>query len=101
LRKTWGENLIGNAGISLVMSMISCAVAAIAFGGMMLFQRGYQVLGVGLICASLTALLIVILLAATLSGIYAAAVYYYAVVGKPPVDFDGDLISSAFTRKNA
>ena len=33
--------------------------------------------------------------------IYAAAVYYYAVVGKPPVDFDGDLIRGAFTRKDA
>jgi hypothetical protein len=102
LRKTWGENLIGNAGISLVMSMISGAVGIVGFGGgMLLFQHGHPVLGVALFSAAVTTLLLVILFAATLSAIYAAAVYYFAVLGKPPVDFDGDLIRGAFTRKGA
>jgi hypothetical protein len=102
LRKTWGENLIGNAGISLVMSTISAAAILIGFGGGdVLFRRGYPVLGVALFSASLTTLLLVVLFATALSAIYAAAVYYYAILGEPPVDFDGDLIRSAFTRKDA
>jgi hypothetical protein len=100
LRKTWGENLIGNAGISLVMSMISGAIAVIGFGGgMVLFRHGYEVLGVALISAAATAFVLVVLVAAALSGIYSAAVYWYATSGRPPVDFDGDLIPAAFTRK--
>jgi hypothetical protein len=102
LRKTWGENLIGNAGISLVMSMISGAIAFVGFGGgFVLFQRGYEVLGVALISAAATAFLLVVLVGAALAAIYSAAVYWYAASGKPPVDFDGDLISAAFTRKSA
>jgi hypothetical protein len=100
LRKTWGENLIGNAGISLVMSMISAAIAVIGFGGgMLLFKHGYEVFGVALISAAATAFILVVLVAAALSGIYSAAVYWYATSGRPPVDFDGDLIADAFTCK--
>jgi hypothetical protein len=102
LRKTWGENLIGNAGISLVMSMISGSIAFIGFGGgFVLFKRGYEVLGVALISAAGTAFLLVVLVGAALAAIYSAAVYWYAASGKPPVDFDGDLISAAFAHKSA
>ena len=102
LRKTWGENLIGNAGISLVMSILSGAIAVVGFGGgVLLIGRGYQVLGAALVSAAITALLLLVLVAAALSAIYAAAVYYYAVTGKSPADFDGDLIGGAFTRKGA
>lgn len=102
LRKTWGENLIGNAGISLVMSTISGAIGAIGFGGgMLLFRHGYEILGVALIAAAATAFVLVVLVAAALSGIYSAAVYWYATNGTPPVDFGGDLITDAFTRKNS
>jgi hypothetical protein len=102
LRKTWGENLIGNAGITLVMSTISGAIAVIGYGGgMLLFKRGYDVLGVALISAAATAFVLVVLVTAALAAIYAAAVYWYAVSGKSPVDFDDDLIERAFTRKDA
>ena len=102
LRKTWGENLIGNAGISLVMSAISAATAFVGLGGgVLLFQQGYPVLGSAMLAAAVTTLLLVILIAATLSGIYAAAVYVYAVDGQPPAGFDNDMVRGAFTRKGA
>ncbi len=102
LRKTWGENLIGNAGISLVMSLISGGIGVVGFGGsILLFKHSRPVLGAALLSASATTLLLVVLVAAALSAIYAAAVYYYAAIGTPPVDFDGDLIRGAFTRKGA
>jgi Family of unknown function (DUF6159) len=99
LRKTWGENLIGNAGISLVMSMISVTVGLIGVGGVLLFQLGRPLLGAALLSASIIMLLLIILVAAALSAIYAAAVYHYVVAGTPPADFDGDLIRGAFARK--
>ncbi len=100
LRKTWGENLIGNVGISLVTSMVSGAVGLIGVvGSVLLFELGRPVLGAVLLLASITTLLLIVLVAAALSAIYAAAVYHYAVVGTPPADFDGDLIRDAFTRK--
>jgi hypothetical protein len=100
LRKTWGENLIGNAGISLAMSMISGAVSLIGIGGsMLLFQLGSPILAAALLTASIASLLLTVLVAAALSGIYAAAVYHYAVMGTPPAHFDGDLIRDTFTRK--
>jgi hypothetical protein len=100
LRKTWGENLIGNVGISPVTSMISAAVGLIGVGGsMLLFLLGHPVLGVALLSCSAATLLLIVLMAAALSAIYAAAVYHYAVVGTPPTSFDGDLVRDAFTRK--
>jgi hypothetical protein len=100
LRKTWGENLIGNAGISLVTSLISGGVGLIGVGGgMLLFLAGHPVLGAEFLFASTTTLLLIVLVAATLSAIYAAAVYHYAVMGTPPTHFDGDLIRGAFMRK--
>lgn len=102
LRKTWGENLIGNAGISLVMSTITAVVGVVGIGGgMLMFVRGWPVLGVAAVSAAVTAILLVIVVAAALSEIYAAAVYYYAVSGAPPVEFDSDLLRDAFTRKGA
>jgi Family of unknown function (DUF6159) len=100
LRKTWGENLIGNAGITVVMSSISGITAVVGFGGgMALVRLGHPVLGVAMFSAAITALLLVVLVAAALSGIYSAAVYYYAVVGQPPAGFDADMVRDAFTRK--
>jgi hypothetical protein len=102
LRKTWGENLIGNAGITVVISAISGLTGAVGIGGgMLLFQYGAPVLGVALISAAVTAVLLVVLVGAALSGIYSAAVYYYAVNGQPPQGFDADLVRGAFTRKGA
>ena len=99
LRKTWGENLIGNVGISLVTSMVSGAVGLIGVGGSVLLFQLNPVLGAVLLLASITTLLLIVLVAAALSAIYAAAVYHYAVVGTPPSSFNGDLIRDAFTRK--
>jgi hypothetical protein len=102
LRKTWGENLIGNAGITVVMSAISGVASVVGFGGgTLLFKSGYPVLGVAMFSAAVTTVLLVVLVAAALSGIYSAAVYYYAVVGQPPEGFDADLVRDAFTRKGA
>lgn len=101
LRQTWGENLIGSAGISLVMSLVAAAIMVVGgFGGVVCVGRGDVALGVSLLAFSGVLLLAVLLVGAALSAVYQAAVYYYAVAGEPPRGFDRDLLRGAFGRKN-
>jgi hypothetical protein len=100
LKKTWGENLIGSAGMSIVFSAI-IAVAAVVFigGGMMALQAGYETSAVVAFIVGGAIILGAILLAAALGAVYQAAVYDYAVAGRPPRGFDDDLINGAFRAK--
>lgn len=102
LKKTWGENIIGSAGISLVMSIIAFAIIVPgAGGGALLWQAGNQALAIPLLSGTFVLAVIVALVGATLSAIYAAAVYEYAVNGGPPEGFSRDLIRDAFAAKPA
>jgi hypothetical protein len=100
LRRSWGENLIGSAGISLVMAAVMAAIMIVGVGGGILsLHRGDAAAGVALLVVSVPLLLAAMLVGAALSAVYQAAVYYYAVGGEPPRGFDRDLLRSAFGRK--
>jgi len=102
LGKTWGENLIGNAGISLILGIIAAVVAFAGLGGAtMLIENGNETIGLPLFAAAFMAFVAVMVFSAALSAVYAASVYYYAVVGEPPAGFDRDLIRGAFARTGA
>lgn len=102
LRKTWGENLIGTAGISLVLSVAGVIVVVAGVGGgIVLNDAGFAALAPMLIGAAVAIFLFVMIVGSALSGIYAAAVYYYAVVGEPPFGFEPGLIEGAFAKKKA
>ena len=102
LGKTWGENLIGNAGISLILGIIAAVVAFAGLGGAtMLIENGNETIGLPLFAAAFVAFIAVMVFSAALSAVYAASVYYYAVVGEPPAGFDRDLIRGAFARTGA
>jgi hypothetical protein len=100
LSETWGENIVGNAGIAAVTGLISVVfilgLASGAYSAANGNQLGYAVAGF-----SAVALIAIFLVSATLSGIYAAAVYYFALTGDPPRGFDAGLIKGAFTQKEA
>lgn len=101
LGKTWGENIIGNVGISLVFSILS-GIAAFAVGGaVLLVQGGNMVAGMPLLVGAVFVLLGIVVFSTALSAVYSAAVYYYAVTGRTPGGFDGDLVRRAFTEKPA
>lgn len=100
LRQSWGENVIGNAGISLVFSAIGTVVILVFLaGGWTVYNGPFQTLGLCMMAVGVMLMLALMLLGAALSAVYAAAVYYYAVVGEPPEGFDRDLIHDAFTPK--
>ena len=100
LRKTWGENVIGNVGISLAMSVIGAAIMIFGFlSGLAASQHGYPELVVPILVGTAFLLLASALIGAALRGIYVAAVYYYAVAGDPPWGFERDALQGAFRKK--
>jgi hypothetical protein len=101
LRKTWGENVIGNVGISLAMSAIGLAIVIFGFlSGLAASQHGYPEFVIPILVGTAFLLLASALVSAALRGIYVAAVYYYAVAGEPPWGFGRDTLQGAFRKKS-
>ena len=100
LKKTWGENIVGSAGISLVMGFAGF-VAGLAFIAGVKLMPDHQAIALALMTAGGLAFVGILAYGAALSAVYSAAVYYYAVVGEPPVDFDRELIRDAFAPKGS
>ena len=98
LKKTWGENIVGSAGISLVMGFATFGAGLVLFAGVQLLPAS-QTAALALMTAGALAIIAVMVFGAALSGVYSAAVYYYAVTGEPPVDFDRDMVRGAFAPK--
>jgi hypothetical protein len=100
LQRTWGENLIGNGGIGLVIGLIN--VGVILLGVALAMGLASQGLALLALLAAVIAGVIVLGLAlvqSALSGIYSAALYRYATQGHAPAGFDGPLLQDAFRRK--
>lgn len=101
LKKTWGEQIIGNFSISMVFGLLSLLVVlvlGIPVLGLALATKSVViiVLGVALIVLAVIA---VSLVGSALSGIYTAAVYRYAVEGQVSSQFSPELIQGAFKAK--
>lgn len=100
LGETWGETLIGNSGISVVTSFFGAVIVLFGFGSAYLvLENGNMAIGLSLIVVALLAMLALVLVSSALSGVYAGAVYYFALTGDAPRGFDAGLIRGSFTRK--
>ena len=98
--KTWGENVIGNAGVGFVFGFIITMVVIVGVAltvvlGSNLGATAAAVMG-GL---TLLAVLLLALVQAALAGIYSAALYRYAELGNAGGAFDGAAMASAFRGK--
>lgn len=102
LKRTWGEQIVGNFSIGLVFGLIS--VAAFFAVGIPVFLLTVAT-GSALVIALGVAVIILVLaaislLGSTLNGIYVAAVYRYAVSGEvSPQYFQPELVQGAFRLK--
>jgi hypothetical protein len=100
LKRTWGENLIGNAGIGLAFGLVSMLVVLIGMALVFLAISTHSTIAVfvvGSVCV-LTMLVLAVVQSA-LHGIYAAALYRYAEEGEAGAGFDKALVADAFKIK--
>ncbi|MDZ4765466.1 MAG: DUF6159 family protein [Chloroflexota bacterium] len=98
LKKTWGEQIVGNFSIGGVFGLLTLGVALL--GGLLIGVTADAAPGLAILFSILLVLALVAigLLSSALSGIYTAALYRYATDGS--VDFfDESLIQGAFKRK--
>jgi hypothetical protein len=101
LKKTWGENIIGNAGLGFAFFLIYLAIftvgAALAYFALTLTKSGTLALvvaGIGVI-----AVVCLALFHTALQGVYSAALYRYASTGEGGAYFDDSLLNEAFRHK--
>jgi hypothetical protein len=93
IKKTWGETIIGNIGVSSVIGILSLVpipiFIAVCFTG-----SAWIILGtLSLVVLYWLALAVI---GSCLSGIYTTAVYHYARTGSVPNVFTADQIQLAF-----
>lgn len=100
LKRSWGENLIGNGGIGVVFGLLmvlAVLLSVVLIGGAVAMQSV-----VAIVVAAVVVVLGFVLLGlvqSSLQGIYAAALYRYAEAGEASVGFDQALLQQAFAPK--
>jgi len=99
LRGTWGENLIGNGAISIVVgAVIATVIGIVQVASVMLATAGHPEFSIALYVVAALVIIPVAVIGAALTGIYSAALYSYAVAGDPPAGFES-LMKTAFKPK--
>jgi hypothetical protein len=100
LKRTWGENVIGQAGIGLAFGLIQFLIILCGMV-LILAAAGTQsgpIVGVA-IAIVIGAVVVASLVQAALSGIYAAALYRYATDSGATQGFDRAALQGAFQPK--
>lgn len=96
-KRTWGENVIGNAGVGLVgfvgilVGLLVCAPLVVL--GM---SSDLVALTVGAIALFVVWAILVSVFSAALSGVFQTALYRFAVLGEEPAGFTHEQIAGAF-----
>lgn len=100
LRKTWGEQLVGNVGISLVFGLLTLAV--VLLGVLLIVALGSvaPALAIIAIVALILAVAAIALVGAAVSGIFTASVYRYATKGDAGSMFSSETLAESFRPKN-
>jgi hypothetical protein len=102
LKRTWGENVAGQVGLSAAFGLLYFGLAA-GTAMLMLFlvtTAAAPALFVLFAVAVVLAFLGCMLVHATLSGIYSAVLYRYAVGGSDAPGFDRGILAAAFQQKS-
>jgi len=95
LKKTWGEQLIGNFSFGLVFFLLAIpAFLVIALG---VFMKSMVALVVCIVLAAVY-LIVLSLIQSALYTIFQTALYCYARSGQAPVNFSQDLLVGAMNR---
>lgn len=96
-KRTWGENVIGNAGVGLVgfvgilVGLVVCA-PLVAVG----VSSDLVALTIAAVVLFVVWAILVSVFSAALSGVFQTALYRFAVLGEEPAGFTHDQIAGAF-----
>jgi hypothetical protein len=101
LRRSWGENLVGNGGIGLVGGLLLFLVVCAGTGlAVLLGVQQMTSLAIAVGMMTVIVALLLGLVQAALTGIYSAALYHYASEGQTPQGFDAAQLADAFRHKS-
>jgi hypothetical protein len=100
LKQTWGENVVGQSGMSLFFGVLMLLVVTLAVAGVGLgVNLGSSALAIAFLVIGVLAALATLLVHNALSGIYAATLYRYAANGNAGNGFDQSVLNAAFAPK--
>jgi len=102
LKRTWGENVTGHIGMGAAFGLVYFGLAggSVLLAALLLAAGAVSPVFFFLFGAVVVlALLACVLFQATLTGIYSAVLYRYAVDGSGSAGFDDGLLASSFQQK--
>ena len=99
LKRTWGENAVGQVGIGAAFGMITFAVVLVGAGLTLLAAQASLALAIVVGVLVVLVVLLVAVYQAALSAIYSAALYRYAVSHETPPEFRAAGLEQAFLPK--
>ena len=99
IRDTWGESLVANFGISLLVFVAAIPAIAMFIGGGFLLSTEYPLAGVALFAVAILWMIVLSLVSSALNAIVLTALYLYAADEKSPSAFNDRLLRQAFSAK--
>jgi Family of unknown function (DUF6159) len=96
IKKTWGESLIGNIGVSTAIGILALIPIPILIG---IAFTGSAWIIIGAVVIAAFYWLTLAIIGSCLTGIYTTAVFHYARTGSVPNVFTSDQIQMAFLPK--
>ena len=101
LKRTWGENLAGQAGMGAAFGVLQFLLIVLGAGLVaMAISAGSSFMVVLCLVLTIGAVLLSFLIHGALSGIYSAALYRYATQNGNTQGFDSDAMRLAFVAKS-
>ncbi|MDN5782959.1 MAG: DUF6159 family protein [Luteimonas sp.] len=100
LKRTWGENAIGNVGIGAAFGLVTFAVVLVGVGLVVLAAQVSIALAIAVGVVFAIGVLLLGIYQAALTGIYSATLYRYAVSNETPAAFRNVALSQAFVAKS-
>ncbi len=98
-KRTWGEQVVGNAGIGLASFVMFAMMTAIGVPLMILASSINDTLVIPMAVTFAGGYFFLALVTSALKGIYSAALYRFATTGAAGEHFDGVLMDEAFRPK--
>ena len=101
LKKTWGEQIVGNLSIGVFFGALTIAVIVLIVAPSVYLMIALDNPALLIVMSFLLVAVLVLigLVSSTLSGIYAAAVYRFAAEGETGGYFQPELVQDAFRKK--